>query len=783
MKDKYSDQSAVLAMSPDMLNLSVRSRNCLKNAGIKTMRELVSKSEKELLKYRNFGRKSLNEIKNGLSELGLTLNMKDLDNIDFEIPDEKIPERNYTKLRLFPLKELALSPRSYNSLTKAGVCNIGELLEKSNSELLEIDGFGKNCLNEISDKLSALGLSRYGRLKVNSNILTDDLRIRDDFIRTLPISIKKIHLKHLLNDALLQAVQKSSNNRPVLSIDSFFLNEKETRALSKSDPPALIAILNIIEYLFEELHFEKPRNMIKYISNLVGDRDYQIYMKRIREKKTLEGIAGELSITRERVRQIETSVERKIKKSLLRVGITAYMSRWVEYLNKYGSVVTFNNAIREMNEDIGYKDLKILCRLSNSIIPIPIYLFESNGEQMVSKFKEEELLEAYKMLLSDVINYMGETKDELRESLRIEVQYDQAVEDYCLNKFIADKAFVKDGKVIGVKGRHIQNVESTFLLAGKELHFDEAENIFKELFNEDISFRGMFGRSENIVLWGRGTYIHKDIIDLNLEPLEKVYDLIQDALKNIQKKTTATAIFENNKELMKFMKIPTPQALYSVLRLNDDCNFLYRKYPDIEHSENAEYSRKERVDELNEYFLSADKPLYKEELVDYFVKKRGMREYQIFFAIDRCPDIYRIGDSRYIHAKVLGITRKQIKKITQDIEGALLKNDPLILGEIIHELDLPEINPYHWNRQLVASIIKKNTNLKMIYHAAVTNKNNDEINNVEELILHIVKTGTKKFTRESLITHLRYKKITSSMRTIELFIRKYGFLLVKQNGF
>lgn len=60
----------------DELELSVRSANCLKNAGIKLIGELVSKSEAEMLKTQNFGRKSLNEIKDILGDMGLTLGMK-----------------------------------------------------------------------------------------------------------------------------------------------------------------------------------------------------------------------------------------------------------------------------------------------------------------------------------------------------------------------------------------------------------------------------------------------------------------------------------------------------------------------------------------------------------------------------------------------------------------------------------------------------------------------------------------------------------------------------------
>ncbi len=60
----------------DSLELSVRAANCLENANIKFIGELVTKSETEMLKTKNFGRKSLNEIKDILAEMGLSLGMK-----------------------------------------------------------------------------------------------------------------------------------------------------------------------------------------------------------------------------------------------------------------------------------------------------------------------------------------------------------------------------------------------------------------------------------------------------------------------------------------------------------------------------------------------------------------------------------------------------------------------------------------------------------------------------------------------------------------------------------
>jgi len=85
--EKQDDEKAklkkLLNMSVNEIELSVRAANCLNNANITTVGQLAMKTESEMLKYRNFGKKSLNEIKEKLASLGLTLGM----NIDSTLLD------------------------------------------------------------------------------------------------------------------------------------------------------------------------------------------------------------------------------------------------------------------------------------------------------------------------------------------------------------------------------------------------------------------------------------------------------------------------------------------------------------------------------------------------------------------------------------------------------------------------------------------------------------------------------------------------------------------------
>ena len=71
--EEVDDSAKVLEMTIDDLDLSVRSFNCLKRAGINSVADLTQKTEEDMMKVRNLGRKSLDEVKKKLEELGLSL--------------------------------------------------------------------------------------------------------------------------------------------------------------------------------------------------------------------------------------------------------------------------------------------------------------------------------------------------------------------------------------------------------------------------------------------------------------------------------------------------------------------------------------------------------------------------------------------------------------------------------------------------------------------------------------------------------------------------------------
>jgi hypothetical protein len=155
LPDDWNPPAFLSFMKVEHLELSVRSSNCLSNAGIVHLGELVTKTEEEMLYAPNFGRKSLNEIKEELARMKLQLGMEipgwppaDLNAISNRLPDVVFKRAD----------ELELSVRSSNCLRNDGIIYIGELVQRTEGELLRTPNFGRKSLNEIKEILSQLGL-------------------------------------------------------------------------------------------------------------------------------------------------------------------------------------------------------------------------------------------------------------------------------------------------------------------------------------------------------------------------------------------------------------------------------------------------------------------------------------------------------------------------------------------------------------------------------------------------------------------------------------------------
>lgn len=136
------------------IELSVRTYLCLRNEGIRFIGDFARMSEAELLRLPNFGRKSLDELKEVLAQVGLHLGLAIP---EWPPSDIGILSKRATKL-LEHIDELELSVRSANCLKNDGINYLGELVQKSEAEMLQTPNFGRKSLNEIKELLAESGL-------------------------------------------------------------------------------------------------------------------------------------------------------------------------------------------------------------------------------------------------------------------------------------------------------------------------------------------------------------------------------------------------------------------------------------------------------------------------------------------------------------------------------------------------------------------------------------------------------------------------------------------------
>ncbi len=150
------------------LELSVRSRNCLKKMNLRSLGDLLKTTEQELLSYKNFGETSLNEIKALLTQKGLRLGQAQEDKGGVRRPlglggtaSPAAAAASNVSPELFSksVADLELSVRSRKALQRLNINSLGELASRTEDELLGCKNFGQTSLTEIKQQLATFGMN------------------------------------------------------------------------------------------------------------------------------------------------------------------------------------------------------------------------------------------------------------------------------------------------------------------------------------------------------------------------------------------------------------------------------------------------------------------------------------------------------------------------------------------------------------------------------------------------------------------------------------------------
>lgn len=150
----------VLRLPVGEFELSVRSRNVLRKMDIRSLADLVRKTESEMLAYKNFGETSLREIKQLLAAKGLKLGMG-REEVERRRGRERLAlvmSDQDSRLLATPISELDFSVRSRRCMARLSIRTVGDLITRTEEELLGTKNFGQTSLTEIRLKLGEAGL-------------------------------------------------------------------------------------------------------------------------------------------------------------------------------------------------------------------------------------------------------------------------------------------------------------------------------------------------------------------------------------------------------------------------------------------------------------------------------------------------------------------------------------------------------------------------------------------------------------------------------------------------
>ena len=157
---RIARRNAVLDIPVTDFELSVRARNCLKKMNIRSLGDLVNITEVELLSYKNFGETSLKEIKDMLAAKNLRLGQALEEGSDFPLESRTEPDVSPINEGMLatPIERIEFSVRARRALDSLKIASLGDLVSKSEAELMSCRNFGQTSLNEIRQRLAEFGL-------------------------------------------------------------------------------------------------------------------------------------------------------------------------------------------------------------------------------------------------------------------------------------------------------------------------------------------------------------------------------------------------------------------------------------------------------------------------------------------------------------------------------------------------------------------------------------------------------------------------------------------------
>ena len=219
-------------------------------------------------------------------------------------------------------------------------------------------------------------------------------------------------------------------------------------------------------------------------------------------------------------------------------------------------------------------------------------------------------------------------------------------------------------------------VETIVRDAERAMHFTEVRaEVNKGLpIHQQLSERNIYGcisRAPNLLLWDRGTYIHRDHISI---PFNIIVEIEKDLIIRLEENIpylSVSGIFEKHREILLIHDVPSESALYSCLRESNNQALIYPEYPYIMRSCNHE-PRLPIQFVLEEFVLDQESVVTSDQIRKYAVDKLCVYEPLInAYYIQNIPNLLRVDRGKYIHLYQLGIQKDKVEPIIEHLNMLL----------------------------------------------------------------------------------------------------------------
>lgn len=701
--ENYEEQ--LLSNPVEALHLSVRSSNCLKSNDINYVGDLVVKSDEELISISHLGLGAFQEIKKSLSRIGLRTGMSVEKTVEF-------PENPGADDGSPSVETLRLSVRSSNCLHIANIQTIAELQAKCDEELLAIRHFGRKCLTEIRAKLNTLPLVMFQVQKPSFALTTKEDEIdttSEEILAKLKTKVsdlvlsvrsggclRKNNIEYMwqlvqLSEKELRELRnlglKSKNELKGkvedygLKLGMHFSPEKLARISSYNEASKSISADDCLNRVIKEVGV-LPLAFLKDKENLV------VANRLFKEgrKQTLEEIAQNISLTRERVRQFEMSAINKIRQQYIK-ELRAIIDSLKQQVDAVGGLANLEGLDLDLTHVTAREQTIVSCLLQmmDEVLCIDWGhgLISTKGEDWICSIFDE-IQETICPDGSDKFFAMSDLTQAAEKVIRRLGLFPEGNQRNFINKFYDEK------KVSAIDaclcfGRVTK--QDKLILAFKEI-FPQGLDIYKK---QDIlmqrlrgydyktfdgaSARSIFGRltdHPDVLLWGRGFFIHKDHVVYDTAIARKVADWVERRFDHGHSRFQVNIPFNTFQVELQDGGVPNEYALYTLLRLQDRKRIGQRRYPTIVDLEADVDIQEGILEELENYFLEAKGPVPYPQLKEDFLVRRGWKAYSLQQNITaHSPVIYPWQDSAYIHLEYLAADYVKLEELLEALRVKL----------------------------------------------------------------------------------------------------------------